>query len=154
MKTIYPALSAMLLMLVIPICPTQAQSGATDEGIDVVEVVTATATVEKIDLEKRKVTLLSDDDKKKTYKVDSRVQNLAQVKVGDHLEMSFTEEIAIVVGKSNETPGAASSEQISVAPNGAKFGIVMVETSTMSAQILGGGRTESSCDPARSGRQE
>jgi hypothetical protein len=84
MKTIYPALSAMLLMLVIPICPTQAQSGATDEGIDVVEVVTATATVEKIYLEKRKVTLLSDDDKKKTYKVDSRVQNLAQVKVGDH----------------------------------------------------------------------
>ena len=50
--------------------------------------------------------------------------------------MSFTEEIAIVVGKSNETPGAASSEQISVAPNGAKPGIVMVETSTMSAQIL------------------
>ena len=136
MKTMSLALSAMLLMSVCPICPTQAQSGATDEGIDAVEVVTATATVEKIDLEKRKVTLQLEDGKKKTYKVDSRVQNLAQVKVGDHLEMSFTEEIAIVVGKSNETPGAASSEQVSVAPNGAKPGIVMVETSTMSAQIL------------------
>ena len=135
-KTMRFALSAMLLMLVCPICPTQAQSGATDEGIDAVEVVTATATVEKIDLEKRKVTLLLDDGKKKTYKVDSRVQNLAQVKVGDHLEMSFTEEIAIVVGKSNETPGAASSEQVSVAPNGAKPGVVMVETSAMSAQIV------------------
>ena len=99
-------------------------------------MVKATATVEKIDLEKRKVTLLLDDGKKKTYKVDSRVQNLAQVKVGDHLEMSFTEEIAIVVGKSNETPGAASAEQVSVAPNGAKPGVVMVETSAVSAQIL------------------
>ena len=135
-KSMRFALSAMLLMLVFPVCATQAQSGATDEGIDAVEVVKATATVEKIDLQTRKVTLLLDDGKKKTYKVDDRVQNLAQVKVGDHLEMSFTEEIAIVVGKSNETPGAASAEQVSVAPNGSKPGIVMVETSAMSAQIL------------------
>ena len=70
MKTMRLALGAMLLALVCPICTTQAQSGATDEGIDAVEVVKVTATVEKIDLEKRKVTLLLDDGKKKTYKVD------------------------------------------------------------------------------------
>jgi Cu/Ag efflux protein CusF len=136
MKTMRLALGAMLLMLVCSICSTQAQSGAADAGIEAVEVVKVTATVEKIDLDKRKVTLLLDDGKKKTYKVDSRVQNLAQVKVGDHLEMSSTEEIAIVVGKSNETPGAASSEQVSVAPNGDKPGVVMVETSAVSAKIL------------------
>jgi Cu/Ag efflux protein CusF len=136
MKTMRLTFSAMILMLVCPILATMAQSGSTDEGIDAVEVVKATATVEKIDLQTRKVTLLLDDGKKKTYKVDSRVQNLAQVKVGDHLAMSFTEEIAIVVGKSNETPGAASSEQVSVAPNGDKPGVVMVETSAVSAQIL------------------
>ena len=136
MKTMRLAFSAMILMLVCPILATMAQSGATDEGVDAVEVVKVTATVEKIDLEKRKVTLVFDDGKKKTYKVDSRVQNLAQVKVGDHLAMSFTEEIAIVVGKSNETPGAASSEQVSVAPQGDKPGVVMVDTSAVSAQIV------------------
>jgi translation elongation factor P/translation initiation factor 5A len=136
MKTTSLALSAMLVLAFGTICATRAQSGATDEGIDTVEVVKATATVEKIDLEKRKVTLLLDDGKKKTFKVDNRVQNLAQVKVGDHLEMSFTEEILIVVGKSNEAPGATSAEQVSVAPNGAKPGVVMVETSAVSAQIL------------------
>src|ERR1700689_1685883 len=136
MKTLSLALVTILLLFTGPIRPTQAQSGATAEGIDAVEVVKATATVEKINLESRKVTLLLNDGKKKTYKVDNRVQNLAQVKVGDHLEMSFTEEIAIVVGKSNETPGAASSEQVSVAPNGDKPGVVMVETSAMSAQIV------------------
>jgi Cu/Ag efflux protein CusF len=135
-ETMRLALCAMLLMLVCPIYATQAQSGTTDEGVDAVEVVKVTATVEKIDLEKRKVTLLLDDGKKKTYKVDSRVQNLAQVKVGDHLAMSFTEEIAIVVGKSNEAPGAASSEQVSVAPQGDKPGVVMVETTAVSAQIV------------------
>jgi Cu/Ag efflux protein CusF len=136
MKTTSLALSAMLVLAFGTICATRAQSGATDEGIDTVEVVKATATVEKIDLEKRKVTLLLDDGKKKTFKVDNRVQNLAQVKVGDHLAMSFTEEILIVVGKSNEAPGAASAEQVTVAPNGAKPGVLMVETSAISAQIL------------------
>ena len=121
-------------------------------GIDAVEVVKATATVEKIDLEKRKVTLLMDDGKKKTFKVDNRVQNLAQVKVGDHLAMSFTEEILIVVGKSNESPGAAAGEQVSVAPNGT--GVMMVDTSAVSAQILAVDAAESSGDCARSGRQE
>jgi Cu/Ag efflux protein CusF len=91
MQTMSLALRAMLLLAFSTICTTRAQSGATDEGIDTVEVVKATATVEKIDLEKRKVTLLLEDGKTKTYKVDSRVHNLAQVKVGDHLEMSFTE---------------------------------------------------------------
>jgi hypothetical protein len=136
MKTINLVLSALLLFAFGPICATQAQSDVTDQGIDTVEVVKATATVEKIDLEKRKVTLLLDDGKKKTFKVDSRVQNLSQVKVGDHLKMSFTEEIVILVGKSNESPGAASAEQVSVAPNGAKPGIVMVDTSALSAKIL------------------
>jgi Cu/Ag efflux protein CusF len=136
MKTLSLALLAILLGLFSPICSMQAQSDVIDQGIDAVEVVKATAKVEKIDLKTRKVTLLLQDGKRKTYKVDSRVQNLAQVKVGDQLEMSFTEEIAIVVGKSNETPGAASAEQVSVAPNGAKPGVVMVETSAISAQIL------------------
>ena len=134
MKTMSLALSVILLFAFSPVSTTQAQSGVTDQGIDTVEVVKATATVEKIDLKNRKVTLLLDDGKKKTFKVDDRVQNLAQVKVGDHLEMSFTEEILIVVGKPNESAGAAAGEQVSVAPNGT--GVMMVDTSALSAQIL------------------
>jgi Cu/Ag efflux protein CusF len=136
MKTIGLALSAILLFTVGPIGFTQAQPGATDEGIDAVDVVKVTATVEKIDLDRRKVTLLLDDGKKKTFKVDSRVQNLAQVQVGDHLKMAFTEEILIVVGKSNEQPSAASGGEVAVAPTGDKPGIIMVETSDLSAKIL------------------
>lgn len=133
MKILGSALSAILL-LSFNSAYSHAQSDATDQGIDTVEVVKVMATVEKIDLEKRKVTLLLDDGKKKTFKVDNRVQNLSQVKVGDHLQMSFTEEILIVAGKSNQSPGAAAGEQVSVAPNGT--GVMMVDTSAMSAQIL------------------
>jgi hypothetical protein len=50
--------------------------------------------------------------------------------------MAYTEEIIILVGKSNETPGAGAAGEVGVAPVGAKPGIVMVETSALSAKIL------------------
>jgi Cu/Ag efflux protein CusF len=65
MKTMSLALSTLLLLTFGAISGTRAQSVAADEGIDTVEVLTVTATVEKIDLEKRKVTLLLDDGKKR-----------------------------------------------------------------------------------------
>ena len=114
----------------------RAQTTTMDTGIDEAEVIQTSATVERIDLEKRKVTLLFDDGKHKTVKVDKSVQNLDQVKVGDHLKISFTEEIVMVVGKTNETPAAAAGQQVGVAPKGAKPGIVMVDCSALSAKVL------------------
>jgi len=117
-------------------CGLSAQTTAADQGVDEVEVIHANATVEKIDLEKRKVTLLFEDGKRKTYKVDKSVQNLDQVKVGDHLKISYTEEIIIVVGKSNEAASQAEAGEVGVAPKGAKPGIVMVDMSALSAKVL------------------
>src|SRR5438067_299890 len=78
---------------------TAAVQAPSAGGIDEVDVVHATAVVEKIDMEKRKVTLKMDDGKSKTVRVDKSVQNLDQVKVGDRLNMTYTEEIIIVIGK-------------------------------------------------------
>lgn len=130
------ALTVALLLAAGPCKATRAQADATDQGVEAIEVIKTTATVEKIDLEERKVTLLLEDGKKKTFKVDKSVQNLDQVKVGNHLKLSYTEEILILVGKSSESPGAAAAEEVAVAPKGAKPGIVMVETSALSAKIL------------------
>jgi hypothetical protein len=105
-------------------------------GIDEVDVVKATATVTKINLETRKVTLKIDDGTSKTVKVDKSVQNLDQVKVGDHLNMTYAEEIIIVIGKTGETPGAASAGMVGVAPKGAKPGTYMVDTTSMSGKVL------------------
>jgi len=136
MKVTSAGLSMLLLLAFGPLKAAQAQTVATDQGIDSVEVMKVTATVEKIDLEKRKVKLLLDDGKQKTVKVDKSVQNLDQVKVGDHLNIALTEEIIILVGKSNEPPSAAESRSVGVAPKGAKPDMVMVDTSTVSAKIL------------------
>ena len=136
MKSTNVVLGTVLLFAVGHLQFTKAQTTAVDQGVDTVEVVKSTATVEKVDLEKRKVTLLLESGKKKTFKVDKSVQNLDQVKVGDHLKISYTEEIIILVGKSSENPGAASAAEVGVTPKGAKPGIVMVETSALSAKIL------------------
>jgi translation initiation factor 2 alpha subunit (eIF-2alpha) len=136
MKMLSAVLSVILLPVFSPSKAVQAQTAATGGGIDSVEVIKVHATVTNIDLEKRKVKLLLDDGKEKTYKVDKSVQNLDQVKVGDQLNISLTEEIIIVVGKSSETPNATDSQTVGVVPKGAKPGIVMVDTATVSAKIL------------------
>jgi len=126
-----------ILLFVLGGCGTAyAQSIAPDQGIDEVEVIKTTATVENLDLEKRKVTLLLEDGKRKTYKVDKSVKNLDQVKAGDLLNISYTEELVVMVGKSNEAPGAASMSTVSVAPKGSKPGAVMVDTVAESGTIL------------------
>jgi Cu/Ag efflux protein CusF len=107
-------------------------SGAIDE----VDVVHATAVVEKIDMDKRKVTLKMDDGKSKTIRVDKSVQNLDQVKVGDRLNMTYTEEIIMVIGKTGETPDAQAGGMVGVAPKGAKPGTFMVDTVAISAKVL------------------
>ena len=114
----------------------KAQTMSPGQGIDDVEVIKTTATVEKIDLEKRKVTLLLEDGKKKTYKVDKSVQNLDRVAVGDHLNLAYTEELLVTVTKSNESPASANLETVSVAPKGAKPGAVSVDTTAISGKIL------------------
>ena len=136
MNVVTAMLGAILLFTAGPSKAGQTQTTVTDQGVDAVEVIKATATVEKIDLEKRKVSLLLENGKSKTFKVDKSVQNLDQVKVGDRLKMSYTEEIIILVGKSNQTPGAAGAGEVAEAPKGAKPGVVMVETSAISAKIV------------------
>jgi Cu/Ag efflux protein CusF len=136
MKAIGLALSTVLLFAAGLIGYAQSQPGGTDAGIESVDVIKSTATVEKVDLEHRKVTLLLQDGKKKTYKVGNDVQNLDQVQVGDRLKMAYTEELLIAVGKSNQAPAAASAGEVAVAQKGDKPGVVEVDTTAVSAKVL------------------
>lgn len=112
------------------------QDMTSGEGIDAVAVTKTTATVEKIDLEKRKLTLLLEDGKHKTLKVDSRVTNLDQVKVGDRLQISLTDELVLLVGKSKADLQNASAKEFTVSPQGATPSVSVVDTATMTARIL------------------
>ena len=133
MKLIHLALG--LSFAITPSYVLAAQAGV-EGGMDAVDVVSTTATVEKVDLAHRKATLLLENGKSKTFKVDKSVQNLDQVKVGDHLKMTYTDELAIFVCKTGQAPSSSGGELVSVAAKGAKPGAFMVDTSSISGKVL------------------
>jgi Cu/Ag efflux protein CusF len=70
--------------------------------------VTMTATVEKVDLKTRRVTLIGADGKPHTITVPESVRNLAQVKKGDVVAAIFQESLAFEVRKKGTAePGVA-----------------------------------------------
>ena len=106
------------------------------QGIDVVDVVKVSATVQKVDLEKAKATLLMSDGKSKTVKVDKSVRNLDQVQPGDNVRITYTEETVIVIGNTGAQVGASSGGVVSVAAKGAKPGAYSLETESMTGKVL------------------
>lgn len=134
MNALFGALTAALVFTLYSFGTVNAQT-ADEQGIDEVDVVKATVTVEKVDLAKRKVTVLFDNGKKKTLRVDKSVRNLGQVKAGDHLMLTYAEEIVILVGKTKETAGAEGVDLVSIAPKGSKPGGVMAETTSLTARV-------------------
>jgi Cu/Ag efflux protein CusF len=81
--------------------PAAPITGKIAEGL-----VNVTATVEKIDLKKRLVTLRGPDGKLVTVTADERVKNLPQVKKGDEVVIAYYESLAYEVLKPGEaTPG-------------------------------------------------
>jgi hypothetical protein len=136
MKTFLGLFAVTSLCLLSPVARSRAQALSPEHGIDDVEVVTITAVVDSINLEKHQVKLTLDDGKTKTYKVDKSAQNLDQVQVGDHVKIACTEELMVAVNKAGETPSAATGSVVGVNPKGSKPGVVMVETTAISGKIL------------------
>lgn len=100
------------------------------------ETVTATATVRAVNMKTRHVTLEGADGKRFTVVAGPEVRNLAQVKKGDVLKITYRESIAYQVNKPGKTmPGASTSTDVSRAPLGAKPAGSVTNTVTVRATI-------------------
>ena len=104
-------------------------------GAAVVDVVKITATVEKVDVATRMVTLKGPKGNLMTFRAGEAVKNLDQVKVGDKVNAQYLESVAVFVRKSGEPPMAGEVDAVSVAPKGAKPGVVMVQTDQVTAKV-------------------
>ena len=80
----------------------------------------ATATVTKIDMETREVTVKTADGEEVSFVADERVKNLPQVKVGDTIRVVYTEAIAYEVKKGGKAMGIESQAAAGTAKPGAK----------------------------------
>src|SRR5690606_25250421 len=96
--------------------PGPPPSGTIEEGL-----VTATATVKKVDHKTRTVTLTGADGQTFTVKVGDQVQNLHQVKAGDEVGVTYYESIAYAVKRPGDgTPGVVVAEDAARAAPGEK----------------------------------
>jgi Cu/Ag efflux protein CusF len=99
------------------------------------EVVTATATVEKVDAKHRKVKLMRDDGSHVTVRVPENVQGLDRLKKGDHINMAYVESVAVAIQPPGSAPPkATTTEQTGNLPN--QPGAYRVETQTVQARIV------------------
>lgn len=85
-----------------------------------VQTMEITAKVAAIDAANRKVTLVSDDGIKQVIKVGPDAINFDQIRVGDQLTVTVTEELAVELGAPGDTDEAALL--VALAPAGAKPG--------------------------------
>src|SRR5262245_29383989 len=97
--------------------PTTA---AAPKGEAIVGTHEATATVTKIDMKTREVTVKTADGEEVTFVADERVKNLPQVKVGDKIKAIYTEAIAYEVKKGGKAMGVETQAAAGTANPGEK----------------------------------
>jgi Cu/Ag efflux protein CusF len=105
-------------------------------GVQVSDVVTATAVVKKIDQRTRMVTLLGSDGQQQTLHVGPEVQNLPQVRRGDHVVVEYTESVALRLKKPGEPPEATVEQVVGRAEPGQMPGAEAAQVVKATAKIV------------------
>src|SRR5580704_11270776 len=129
-KTLGPAVIAAGLALTHPVAaqPTPSDQPSQNEpSVTSATVVTASATVEKVDKTKRTVTLKGSDGDDMEAKVGPDV-NLERLHMGDTVNATYYEEVAISVHKSTQANPKVTRKTV-------ERGGVMAQQTTLTAQI-------------------
>lgn len=115
-----------------------------ERGIEETTTVTVTARVKALDQKTRMATLLGPDGEEVTFRVDDRVQNLPQVKVGDEVVVLLLESIAVQLRKKGAEPGPGAAVEAAVAraEPGQRPAIAGVKEVTVTAKITAIDRTK------------
>jgi translation elongation factor P/translation initiation factor 5A len=100
-----------------------------------VDTFKMTATVTRIDADKRKVTLLTRDGKETIVKCGPEVINFDQIRVGDQLKIRVTQELAVAMGTAGASSSDGGAEMVALAPKGAMPGGMMAGTVQATAKV-------------------
>ena len=124
-----------VLFLALCLALPAASRAAEKPGAEVGELTVVTATVEKIDMATREVTLKGEDGKSETIKVGPEARNLDQVKVGDKVTMKYYESVALFVAPPGGKPSVTEMTDIERAARGEKPGGVITNIVEATATV-------------------
>jgi len=114
--------------------PAAAKPATPPAGQAVMASVSVTATVTAINQQTRAVTLTADNGQSYSFVADSAVKNLAQVKKGDRVTVTYIEALAYDVRKSGQ-PAAATTVAGAAAPVGAMPAGAIAQQTTVTVTI-------------------
>jgi hypothetical protein len=121
-----------------PPAPQGSTTTAIEEGVVggvTVNTVEVTAKVTAIDTKNRKVTLLLSDGDKETVKVPPEAVNFDQVKVGDIVKATLTEEVVVYLDEEGASVPDGYAAGVAIAPKGAQPGGIVAETTQVTATV-------------------
>jgi hypothetical protein len=114
-------------------------SAAFQKGVPggvVVNTVDVSARVTAIDKANRKVTLLGPDGDKFTVKVGPEAVNFDQIRVGDLVNATVTEELVVYLDEEGASAPDGSAAVVALAPKGAQPGGLVAETVQVTAKVI------------------
>jgi hypothetical protein len=101
----------------------------------VVDTYKNTATVTGIDATNRKVTLVTPDGRKETFKAGPEVVNFDQIRVGDQVKATLAQQLVVYMAKDNPPASDGEAALVALAPKGAKPGGLMANTVQVIAKV-------------------
>ena len=141
MKATYATLLAVAIMAaasctsIKPETDTQTKIQHGVPGGTVVQTSRIEATVTAIDAAKRKVTLVTRKGEKFKVTAGPEVDNFDQVRVGDQLKVTYTEELIVRMAKPGEKTQDTGEAEFDIAPRNAKPGVMTSETYQVTATV-------------------
>jgi hypothetical protein len=100
------------------------------------KTTTAAVTVTKIDVAKRYLTIKNDTGDEYTIDVDPAVKNLAQIKVGDKIVVTYLQSVVASMGKAGDSTVAAKRIEAQTAKEGERPGAGARSTTNLPVTIV------------------
>jgi len=137
-KTGYPSMqgfrffTAILLVSLLSTIHVKAQE---TKGQAVMSSMTTTATVTKINQKTREVTIKMSDGQEHSFVASDHVKNLAQVKKGDVITITYTQALAYQLRKHGAAAGVTTTQAVASADSGAKPAGAVAQQTTVTVKI-------------------
>ena len=128
---------ALIATIAVAGCAQKPPPGPPPSGVIQQGMVTATATVKKINQKSREVTLQMPDGSTTTVHAGPEVRNLAQVKAGDQVTITYIGQLSYQVIRkgSGATPGVAIAQDAVRAEPGERPGAAGARVVTVTTTI-------------------
>jgi len=111
-------------------------TGTAEPGAIAVETIRMTATVKAVDRGNRTVTLAGKNGKRVTYKVGKEAVNFDQIKVGDRVNATLTETLAVFLRPQGTPASVGEGAAVALAPKGAMPGGIVATTTEVTARVV------------------